>query len=209
MRSMAEIRLCPANLLNHSRAERCGCSRQHLLRARRRLLRSRCLALNYGLVPAQPDAQCDGDELGICSTGEDVVEPAFEEEPDTAGLDVETGAGIEPELGFTAGENVIGIVRTGDLGVVDPTATNDIGTEGALLRRLELEDEVAGTHEEAILETGEAGGGRIIEIELLIRAVDLDPHRPTAWHERDCSQAVPAHLGRVIEIAERNSDTAA
>src|SRR3954452_20216759 len=191
MRSMAEIRLCPANLLNHSRAERCGCSRQHLLRARRRLLRSRCLALNYGLVPAQPDAQCDGDELGICSTGEDVVEPAFEEEPDTAGLDVETGAGIEPELGFTAGQDVTGIVRAGDLGVVDPTASDDVGTESALLRRLKLEDEVAGTHEEAILQAGESGSCGVVQIVLLIRAVDLDSHRPAVGNERDGGEPVP------------------
>src|SRR3954453_20980669 len=99
MRSMAEIRLCPANLLNQSRAERCGCSRQHLLRARRRLLQSRCVALNYGLVPTQPNAERDWDELSVCTIGEDVVEPPFEEQSDTAGLDVETGTGIEPEIG--------------------------------------------------------------------------------------------------------------
>src|SRR6185436_8275111 len=83
------------------------------------LARSRCPTRNYALMATQPDAKRDGDELRICAIGEDVVEPAFEEEPDTAGLDVETGPGIEAELGFTAGEDVTGIVRSGDLGVVD------------------------------------------------------------------------------------------
>src|SRR5690349_14302899 len=110
------------------RAERCGCSRQHRLRARRRLLRSRCPTRTYDLMATQPDAECDGDELRVCAIGEDVVEPAFEEQADTAGLDVETGPGIEPELGFTAGQDVTGIVRSGDLGVVDSTTPDDIGT---------------------------------------------------------------------------------
>src|SRR4051794_36311917 len=114
-------------------------------------------------MTTQPDAERDRDELGVCTISEDVVEPAFEEEPDTTGLDVETGPGIEPELGFTAGQDVTGIVRSGDLGVVDATASDDIGTECAFLRRLELEDEIAGTHQEAILQAGESGECGVVQ----------------------------------------------
>src|SRR3954470_11983272 len=96
------------------------------------------------LVSAQPDTHRDRNELRVLAVLHDVVEPPFDEQTGATGLEVEAGAHIQAEIGGTAGNHVIGIIRPRDLGVVDSSTADEIRAERALFGRFELQHQISG-----------------------------------------------------------------
>ena len=85
----------------------------------------------FGSVTAQAYSQCYRNELCIgTALSEHIMEASFNEETDTAGLDVEAGPAIDAEI--RAGVAITGrhyIVATHRFEVVNATTSNKVGAK--------------------------------------------------------------------------------
>src|SRR5690349_24133274 len=89
---------------------------------------------SFHSAAAYSDASGDGNELPIGATGKHVMEAALYKQPGRTGLEVESGAGIKPELCRSTGGDRPDIVGPGGLEVVNAGAADEVRTHLTLFQ---------------------------------------------------------------------------